>query len=210
MVKLSIDKKIVTSFEPICFDGVIYVVDTIDKLERAIEYLRNYKYIGIDTETRPSFKRGVNHNVALVQLSTIDTCFLVRINELGFNKILIDFLEDENICKIGLSLSDDITRLHKLYNFKPANFLDLQKFVKSYGILDNGLQRIFAIIFDRKISKGQQLTNWEINELTQKQKEYASTDAWACLAIYNELISGRFKPNESKYLINIENDEKKI
>ena len=49
------------------------------------------------------------------------------------------------------------------------------------------LQKIFAIIFAQRISKAQQLTNWENSHLTPEQIKYASTDAWATLKIYLEL-----------------------
>ena len=160
--------------------------------------------IGIDTETRPSFKKGVYHNVALLQLSTIDKCYLIRLNKTGFSDKVASLLEDESIMKIGLSLNDDIRRLHESKDFKPSNFVDLQTFVKDYGIIDNSLQRIFAIVFGQLISKGQRLSNWEAIELTNAQQNYAATDAWACLKIYNELIGNKFNPYDSKYILDDE------
>ena len=61
------------------------------------------------------------------------------------------------------------------------------------------LQKIYAIIFQQKISKGQQLSNWEATQLTEAQQQYAAIDAWACLRIYNHLQAGAFIPQESPY-----------
>ena len=69
---------------------------------------------------------------------------------------------------------------------------------------DNSLQRIFAIVFGQRISKGQRLSNWEAIELTNAQQNYAATDAWACLKIYNELIGNKFNPYDSKYILDDE------
>ena len=204
MIRLSINKEAISKLPTAAFNGKIFVADTKELVDVAIDELRKYDMIGIDTETRPSFKKGVYHNVALLQLSTIDKCYLIRLNKTGFSDKVASLLEDESIMKIGLSLNDDIRRLHESKDFKPSNFVDLQTFVKGYGIIDNSLQRIFAIVFGQRISKGQRLSNWEAIELTNAQQNYAATDAWACLKIYNELIGNKFNPYDSKYILDDE------
>ena len=143
--------------------------------------------MGIDTETRPSFKKGVHYNVSLLQISTLDTCFLFRLNRIGMAKPLVELLENSGITKVGLSLHDDYQALNKRKRFTPASFLDLQKYVTRFGIEEKGLQKMYAIVFGERISKSQQLTNWDADVLTDKQKLYAATDAWACLKIYHHL-----------------------
>ena len=49
------------------------------------------------------------------------------------------------------------------------------------------LQKLFANFFGQKISKRDQLTNWEADVLKDNQKLYAATDAWACIMLYDEL-----------------------
>lgn len=171
----------------VLFQGRIIVIDTPTDAEKAVKALSTESIIGIDTETRPSFKKGVHYNVSLLQLSTADTCFLFRLNRIGLPDPLINLLEREDIIKVGLSLHDDYQALAKRKKFTAGNFFDLQKYVKKFGIEEMSLQKIFAIIFGQRISKGQQLTNWDIDVLTDKQKLYAATDAWACLTIYNHL-----------------------
>lgn len=170
------------------FDGRITIVDDLGKVHEAIDALNQQKIVGIDTETKPSFKKGMLHKVALLQISTVDHCFLFRINMIPFPKELGDFLSDASIKKVGLALKDDFAALNKHHSFKPDNIVDLQSIVKSYGILELGLQKIFAIVFHQKISKSQRLTNWESPVLTEQQQRYAATDAWAALTIYKALM----------------------
>ena len=66
------------------FDGRIFVLTTESEANKAVEYLQKFPRIGFDTETRPSFRKGRRYKVSLVQLSTDDTCFLFRLNYMGF------------------------------------------------------------------------------------------------------------------------------
>ena len=119
---------------------------------------------------------------------------------IGLPKPLIDLLEDEDILKIGLSIHDDFHNLKKLGDINPCAFVELQNYVKQFGIADNSLSRLYGIIFGERISKSQRLTNWEAQELTEPQQIYAALDAYACLRIYNHLMEGNFNPATSPYI----------
>jgi ribonuclease D len=185
--KARIEKAEISTMPTVAFDGRIITIDTAAAVEQAMKALSQESAVGIDTETRPSFRKGVQHDVSLIQLSTADTCFLIRLNRTGIPDSLVAFLENSSIKKIGLSLHDDYQGLCKRRKFKAGSFIDLQKEVPRYGIEEMSLQKIYAIIFGKKISKSQRLTNWEADVLTDKQKLYAATDAWACLEIYHHL-----------------------
>lgn len=169
------------------FAGRIIVVLTAAEAARAVDYLLAQPILGVDTETRPAFRKGVHHNVALLQVSTHDTCFLFRLCRTGITADIKRLLEDRTVPKIGLSLHDDMMMLHKVADFEPGNFIDLQNHVREIGVEDMSLQKLYANFFGKKISKGQQLTNWEADVLTEKQKLYAATDAWTCIRLYEEL-----------------------
>lgn len=171
----------------VSFEGRIITIDTVADTDKAVKALQKEKLLGIDTETRPSFRKGVQHKVSLIQLSTADTCFLIRLNRVDMPDSLLSLLENDKITKVGVSLHDDIQALNKRHKFTPGGFIDLQNIVKEFGIEEMSLQKIFAIVFGQRISKSQQLTNWENDVLTDKQKLYAATDAWACLKLYNHL-----------------------
>ena len=167
------------------FGGRIIVIHSLVDVEKAVSYLCGFHIVGIDTETRPSFAKGKTYDVSLLQVSTEDTCFLFRLNYIGMPDALVNLLQDDRLLKVGLSLKDDIQNLHRRYSFEPRGFLDLQSYVKEMGIEAQSLQKIYALLFGKKISKSQRLTNWEADILTDRQKGYAATDAWACVRIYN-------------------------
>ena len=184
---LHIDKNTIQTLPLTCFEGEVIIVDLPEKVQEAVEYLGQFTVLGVDTEARPSFKRGVHYPTALVQVSTMERCYLFRLTHVGMPKELAQIFANPNICKVGLAFKDDLNGLRRRRDFKPANCIDLQSIVCKYGIMELGLQKIFAIIFGQKISKAQQLTNWENSHLTPEQAKYASTDAWATLKIYLEL-----------------------
>lgn len=169
------------------FHGQIHVVQTPQEAERAVAYLKTCPVLGIDSETRPSFTKGQSHKVALLQISSEEHCFLFRLNLTGLTLPLITLLESPGVTKVGLSLRDDFMMLHKRAPFEQRACIELQEYVRAFGIQDKSLQKIYAILFSEKISKSQRLSNWEAETLTEKQKQYAATDAWACLNIYNRL-----------------------
>lgn len=173
--------------EVVSFPGRIIVIQTELEAEKAVEYLLRFPTVGIDTETRPSFKRGIMHKVALLQVSTYDTCFLFRLNMIGMCPPVERLLSHPTLVKVGLSLKDDINMLHRLGDFAGNNFIDLQNIVGQVGIRDMSLQKIYANLFGQKVSKRQRLTNWEADVLDDRQKEYAAIDAWVCLKIYDRI-----------------------
>lgn len=184
---LHIDKNTIQTLPLTSFEGDVIIVDVPEKVQEAVEYLSQFTVLGVDTEARPSFKRGVHYPTALVQVATMERCYLFRLTHVGMPKELAQIFANPNICKVGLAFKDDLNGLRRRRDFKPTNCIDLQSIVCKYGIMELGLQKIFAIIFGQKISKAQQLTNWENSHLTPEQAKYASTDAWATLKIYLEL-----------------------
>ena len=186
----------------VMFPGDIHVIDSIYHVKEAVRVLSNSPLVGFDTETRPSFRKGVVHKTALIQISTLDECFLFRSCKIGLPDVLAQYLASAEHKKVGLSLHDDFKIMRKLSNMEPAGFIDLQDVVGDYCITDISLQKIYAILFGGKIAKGQQLTNWEAPELSAAQQNYGAVDAWACLKIYNYLSQGLFNPNLSPYIVN--------
>ena len=187
------------------FDGRIIVINTAAEAEKAVGFLLSQDILGVDTETKPSFKKGRSHEVALLQVSTHDTCFLFRLNLTGMTPAIIRLLEDVNVTKVGLSLHDDMNSLHKRADFTPGKFIDLQKHVGELGVEDLSLQKLYANFFHQKISKSVRLSNWETDVLSDSQKLYAATDAWACINIYEELC--RLEKTGDYQLIKIDEQE---
>jgi ribonuclease D len=169
------------------FKGEIVVVEDIATFHKVIPKLRGVGLLGFDTETRPNFKKGGKNTVSLIQLSTDDLACLFRINKIGLPEELIGILSDPGIVKAGVAVHDDIRFLSGVKKFIPGGFVDLQNYVREYGIQSSGLKKLTAIVLGFRISKRQQVTDWEADQLTEAQQIYAATDAWVCRQIYTKL-----------------------
>ena len=178
------------------FSGKIIVIDSVGaEFNRAIAYLRSQKVIGFDTETRPTFSASQPHyNVSLLQLSGPDRAYLFRLNKIGMHRRLCNLLASEKVIKVGAAIHDDIRGLQKLRDFVPASFEDLQKMVWEWGIRDKAVKKMSAIILGFRISKTQQLSNWEAETLSESQCKYAATDAWVCREMYLKLMASEKNP----------------
>lgn len=182
------DKKSIAQLPTVTFPGKTVVVMGESEAEKAVHFLLSQDILGVDTETRPSFKKGETHMVSLLQVSTSDVCFLFRLNHIGITPAILRLLENKAVPMVGLSLHDDMLSLHKRVAFTPGFFIDLQDLVGELGIEDLSLQKLYANLFHQKISKRQRLTNWDSDVLNDKQKAYAALDAWACINLYKEIL----------------------
>jgi len=170
------------------YEGVIHLIEQPKDLDLALEYLSRQTILGFDTETRPAFKKGQTYPVSLLQLSTSDQAFLIRINKIGLPAELIKILASPKILKIGVAIRDDIKILQRIVPFKPAGFIELQDLVKVYGIENFSLKKLSAIVLGFRISKSARLTNWDAPELSEQQLIYGATDAWVSCEIYKQLL----------------------
>lgn len=172
------------------FKGELVLIDNLKTFYEVIPRLMGAELLGFDTETRPTFKKGKKNSVSLIQLSTGDLACLFRINKIGIPDELTDLLSDPAVTKAGVAVHDDIRFLKGVRKFSPGGFIDLQNFVKDFGIQSSGLKKLAAIILGFRISKRQQVTDWEAEQLTEAQQIYAATDAWVCYQIYKKLTNG--------------------
>lgn len=189
MIPLRISKDEINLLPLGQFEGEMFLIDTLEDVEEAADFLAKQKIIGFDTETKPAFRRGVINPVALLQLSTSTQAFLFRLNNIGsFPDPLRNVLEKETIVKVGAAVHDDIKGLAKLTDsFYPQSFFDLNDELKKVGFHNVGVRNLCGMVLNIRISKAEQVSNWEAGELTEKQKRYAATDAWACLEIFEKL-----------------------
>jgi len=177
------------------FKGEIVLIDNLKTFYEVFPRLQGSDLLGFDTETRPTFKKGKRNAVSLIQLSTGNLACLFRINKIGIPDELADVLSDPSVTKAGVAVHDDIRFLSGVRKFKPDGFIDLQTFVKDFGIQSSGLKKLVAIILGFRISKRQQVTDWEAEQLTEAQQIYAATDAWVCHQIYKKLTNGHNAPS---------------
>lgn len=188
MIPYSISKEEVNELPLGQFEGDMYLIDQLDQVDEAVDFLEDQHIIGFDTETKPSFKKGQFNHVSLLQLSTTEQAFLFRLNKIGFPDQLRNLMEKENLIKIGAAVNDDLKGLGKLTDsFYPQSFFDLNDELKKVGFHNVGVRNLSGMVLKIRISKSEQVSNWESEILTEKQQRYAATDAWACLKIFNVL-----------------------
>lgn len=203
MFKISIDASEIENMPLGAFPGEIRVIDKPGfEYEKALFYLGRQKVLGFDTESRPVFSPGQhNHGVALLQLSGAKRAYLFRVQELGMRHSLCNLLSNKRIIKVGAATLDDVHGLQKLHPFKPAGFVDLQKIAWEWGIRDKSVKKLAANILGCRISKAQQLSNWEAPELSEAQCNYAATDAWVCREMYLKLLESEKHPLSPEELL---------
>lgn len=187
----SIAAEDIERLEQVSFPGTIHVIDTVGaEFNNAVRYLKSQRVIGFDTETRPCFSASQpRYGVALLQLSGRDHAYLFRINSMGMHRRLCSLLSSDKVIKVGAAVTDDIRGLQKYQEFTPRGFVDLQRIVGDYGIRDRSVKKMTAIILGFRISKAQQLSNWEAETLSDSQIRYAATDAWVCREMYIRLLN---------------------
>ena len=176
-----------TEFNLINFTGKIHLITSDSELAGIAEELSSAKHLGFDTETRPSFKKGEFYNVALLQLATEHSAYLIRLRTVTQFQILKGIFETPEIAKVGVAIRDDIKQLQKLFGFSPLNFIELQDVAKSKGLKNFGLKGMTEEVLQARLSKKAKITNWDAPTLTEQQILYAATDAWIGLQIFQKL-----------------------
>ena len=184
----------IQNYELSWFKGEIVIIDDIKTFGKVIPLLKKEKLLGFDTETRPNFRKGHKNKVSLIQLATRNKAYLFRINRIGIPPELARLLANPEITKAGVAVHDDIKFLRNIRKFNPEGFIDLQSFVRNFGIQSSGLKKLTAIILGFRISKRQQVTDWEAEVLSEPQQVYAATDAWVCYEIYKKLTKNNNYP----------------
>lgn len=166
------------------YDGPVCLVATPQELARARHDLHREHVVGLDTETRPTFRVGQSHLPSLVQLATARAVYLFQLNRLDFSGALAEVLENPGIVKAGIALADDLLKLKKLFPFEEKNVLDLATIARRHGLKQSGIRNLAGLILGYRITKGAQTSNWSRAHLSRSQIVYAATDAWICRELY--------------------------
>lgn len=174
----------VNSLPIIRFEGEVKVINDVSSASKIIKKLSREKMLGFDTESKPSFKPGVSHPISLIQISTLKTSYLFQVNGNGLIPLLEPLLTSPKIKKVGVGLAHDINKLKGFNDVTLDGLIDLSLLAKEKGIIQTGARGLTARYLQKRLVKTAQTTNWARSELSEKQKNYAATDAWVCLKIY--------------------------
>ena len=170
------------------YQGKVVIASSKKSIEEAMDEINQFDVVGFDTEAKPTFKKGQIRRISLIQIGTPDKVYLLRITHTGLLPCIVDFMENPDIIKVGIGLEDDFNLLNNLQTFDNQGFLDLNKKFEEIGAEKIGARNLAGMIMGIRISKSAQTSNWELEQLTEKQIRYAATDAWICLEIYNKLL----------------------
>jgi ribonuclease D len=166
------------------YEGRVRVVATEEELQEARVDLRQEAVVGLDTETRPAFRKGESHLPCLVQTATARAVYLFQLRRTEVFPALAELLGDARIVKAGISLKDDLRALKQVFGFSEQSMLDLGTVARSNGFGQTGVRNLAGILLGFRIPKGTKTSNWAARELSSVQIAYAATDAWACRELY--------------------------
>ena len=166
------------------YEGTIRLVASAQDLEQAIHGIRGEQVVGLDTETKPTFRKGQFHLPCLVQIATASVVYLFQLQRMDFSDTLVEVLESPTIIKAGIGLADDLLNLKKVFPFEPRNILDLSRVARKQGIKRSGVRNLAGQLLGFRITKGCSTSNWANPRLTPKQIAYAATDAWVVRELF--------------------------
>ncbi len=166
------------------YEGRVRVVATPQDLGEALEDFRQESVVGLDTETRPAFRKGESYLPCLVQVATARAVYLFQLRRPEVFPVLAGLLSDPRTVKAGVSLADDLRALKRVFAFAEKNMLDLGDLARSSGLGQSGVRNLAGILLGFRIPKGTKTSNWAARELSSAQITYAATDAWACRELY--------------------------
>jgi len=164
--------------------GSVHVVAGHADLQRAMQDILQESVVGFDTETRPAFRPGESYLPSLVQFATASAVYLLQVQQQDLSGPVREVLSSEKIIKVGVSVTDDMRNLKKLFQFDERSVVDLGKVAERNGLKQTGIRNLAGIFLGTRIPKGTKTTNWAARRLTPQQIAYAATDAWACRELY--------------------------
>ena len=166
------------------YEGSVHVVAGHADLQRAMQDILQESVVGFDTETRPAFRPGESYLPSLVQFATASAVYLLQVQQQDLSGPVREVLSSEKIIKVGVSVTDDMRNLKKLFQFDERSVVDLGKVAERNGLKQTGIRNLAGIFLGTRIPKGTKTTNWAARRLTPQQIAYAATDAWACRELY--------------------------
>jgi ribonuclease D len=166
------------------YRGPVRMVSSERELEQAVRELRLEKVVGLDTETRPTFKKGEFYLPSLVQIAASSAVYLFQLKKMDFSAALTELFENARLIKAGIGLKDDFKNLNKVFPFVPQNVVDLSFAARAQGFQQSSVRSLAGQLLGFRVTKGTATSNWANAHLSPKQISYAATDAWVCRELF--------------------------
>ena len=183
------------------YEGEICLVTSDQDLERAIDVICGEQVVGLDTETKPAFRKGQFYLPCLVQIATASVVYLFQLKRMDFSSRLVKVLENSALIKTGIGLANDFSSLKKVFPFEPQNIVDLSLVAQRQGFKKSGIRNLTVQLLGFRVTKGSSTSNWASPELTPKQITYAATDAWVCRELFLRFQQLGFLGQEGHLLV---------
>ena len=176
-----------------CDDGTLAVTYATEArcIEEWLSAHSGETALGFDTETRPTFRKGVVHPPATLQLSTPTDCLVAHLLHLDtVPTALVEVLASTQILKAGVGVDNDAIELWLHHGLEVRARLDLADgAAAALGVEAKSLSGLTADVLGVTLNKSRrlQLTNWARRALSVAEAQYAALDAWAGRALHDEL-----------------------
>ncbi|KPK20166.1 MAG: hypothetical protein AMJ67_02345 [Betaproteobacteria bacterium SG8_41] len=180
----SISKEEIASLPIRRYEGEVSLVASMKELDRARADIKEERVLGLDTETRPSFRKGESHLPCLVQAATARAVYLFQLSRLDVFPALVELLAKPDLIKAGVGLAHDLRQLKLVFPFTVENTVDLGVVARRRGLGQTGVRNLAGIFLGFRIPKGSRTSNWAAPRLSPAQITYAATDAWACRELF--------------------------
>jgi len=168
------------------YEGKVRLITTVPDLEQARADIRQEQVVGLDTETRPSFRKGETYLPCLVQAATARAVYLFQLSRVDVIPVINELLAESRIVKAGVGLAHDLRQLKEVFPFTVNNAIDLGVIARRRGLGQSGVRNLAGMLLGFRIPKGNRTSNWAAPQLSPAQVAYAATDAWACRELYLE------------------------
>ncbi|HMW56977.1 MAG: 3'-5' exonuclease domain-containing protein 2 [Candidatus Accumulibacter phosphatis] len=173
------------SLERIC------VPETKAQFAAAATDLAQHRFLGFDTESRPTFRKGeVSQGPHVVQLTTLETAYIFQLHRVDCHAVLGQLLEATDLVKVGFELKSDRAGLQRKLGITTRSVLDLTVVFRRDGYRKAvGVRAAVAIVFNQRLRKSRSVTtsNWAAPKLTPNQLLYAANDAYAAIRVLHAL-----------------------
>ncbi|MGF1761714.1 3'-5' exonuclease domain-containing protein 2 [Photobacterium sagamiensis] len=176
-------------FQGVVLDKIEVVINKEEAL-KAVSELIKHSVLGFDTESKPTFKKGeVSNGPQLIQISCKTKTFIFPAKFPAAIKEIDQILSNPNIKKVGFGLADDKRIIFRKFGIKVVNTVELSKKVKLFlGVKQNvGARVAVAMLFNQRLTKSAQKSNWSIFPLKDYQLRYAANDAYAALCVETKI-----------------------
>ncbi|KAI9872309.1 MAG: hypothetical protein M1830_001796 [Pleopsidium flavum] len=190
---------------------IVHYCKSRETSERIAKLFLSKSVVGFDIEWKPqaSAAEGTKKNVSLIQLASAERIALFHIARYGKYETVDDLvaptlkkiMESPEITKVGVAVKADCTRLRKFMGIDSRGLLELSHLYKLVKFSSGDVKKInkSLVALAQQVEEHLQLPMWKgevrssdwSEELNFQQIQYAASDSYAGLQLYNTMEAKR-------------------